>query len=378
MSQAIVEKKGHFPIPRVLLAKDDAPRVIVNGNRHWLQNSDKVALVRELLAVGSCTTDTESSAGVKALLRQGFVAPQRPMKKGEKSIVRFLDHDTTVCVWAHNMQVLFARMNKIDPLPTVAIPEAEISSPFDLLLDTVPMFKMDSLVAHIEGKSQQPLEYHFQKTFTQAVREEVTLLNEVTLSKGRVDFIVTLDNGVAFAIELLMNGKTIRDHMSRFKRSAKYGAMGANDWMVIDCCTHPVEDDAKDDAHYARLSPHHTVGWNVIVIEHRGKTLYVPRDSVRRYCPNIEARAPLLKPSVKLYVAPSSVWVKKEAGRPFRVTPQGNDIESLKNAIADYREKYYTIVPPDAITIYDPDGNEVDVEELNCNTFKTPYLFNLP
>ena len=319
--EAIVKRKGTFPTSKELLLHDDyQPRVVVNGGVKWHKDPAKTAIAEELLAVGKVRVGPDSPEPWKAMLRQGFICPLRNFDS-DKSIIRWRA-DSVDVGWAHSWQATYCRLLQFPIIPrhTEWLAQAKLQAPIDALLRFLPAFDTDTIIPNVVNgiTSKKANEYNFQHQFANAVnlaRPEMSVRSENQTKGpkgqlGRLDFLLQPCPGVNsdlwWGYELLIGGAKdkLDEHKSRFAKPGKYCKLEWSDYLVLDCRTEPLLNaDASKSAKVATISPHITEGWNVIVLDHRGKRLNIPRDGVPRYVADWTAETPEAIVAVKLFDA---------------------------------------------------------------------------
>ena len=251
-------------------------------------------------------------------LRRGFVCPLRDLERAEAIVPWGKAESRTVC-WAHSWQRTFCRIcePEIQPLPTESLTEAKLRQPIDALLRFLPAFDIETLVPNVVtgNSSLDASKYNFQAQFYGAVQRALpraSLKNEVPTKgammgqRGRLDFIVQPkpgeDQKIWWGYELLVRGtqEALMENKGRFAKGGKYNKqLEWDDYLLLDCHTAPiVKAGVCKSEKVATISPHTSEGWNVIVLDHRGKRVNIPRDGVPRYV--ADWSHPEVKVAVKL------------------------------------------------------------------------------
>jgi hypothetical protein len=348
--QAIVEGQGTFPTPNALLTNYQ-PRVVVNGDSVWEYYPRKIALAKEILAVGKATVTSKSDDEAKGWLRRGFVCPFRDFDSDE-AIVPWKS-DSVDVGWANSWQVTFCRIREraIQPLTTESVSQAKLKVPVDALLRFLPAFDIETLVPNVVGgvTSLNASEYNFQSQFDRAIKRafpQASVQNEAqtkgtTGKRGRLDFIVQPTPGdrtsVWWGYELVVRGtgEALDEHKSRFATKGKYNNLDWDDYLLLDCHTEPVrKTDVNKSVKVATISPHQTEGWNVIVLDHRGKRVNIPRDGVPRYV--ADWGNPVVKVAVKLFDPAHNVVLHLGKGRPNKTIRVPHRVDE-KRAVGDIK-----------------------------------------
>ena len=316
---AIVEGKGKFPFPReMLLNVMYQSRVVMNGESVWEYHSSKIAIAKELLAVGQVTVDADNwTEEKKPWLFRGFVRPLRDLAR-DKAIVAT---DTTSFCWAHAWQRSYCRMRKerIEPRRKEWLSKARLRAPIDGLLRFLSSFDIETLVPNIVNgiRSLNALEYDFQSELRLAIERslpEVSICQTPTKGtaglRGRLNFMLELKSQatvatVCWGYDLIVRGKDepLNTGTSWFAHSAKKSdELAWSDHLLLDCHTEPLRnEDANGSAEVARISPHQAEGWNVIVLDYRGKRLNIRRDGVPRYVADWNTATPEALVAVELF-----------------------------------------------------------------------------
>ena len=318
--QAIVDGRGKFPTPNDLLSKYQ-PGVVVDKNSAWEKYPSTIALAKQILAVGEVTPNPEIwDRSMKGWQHRGVIGPRRDVDSDKaKGIIPLAWHSVSVG-WVHSWQATYCRIRKpaIKPHPTEWVPQAKLQAPIDVVLRLLPSFDIESLVPNVVNgvPSLNAAECDFPAELYGAVKRmipEAAVHNEAKAKstsgkRGRLDFILLLEHWSMigqgrWGFELIVRGKgeALNEGACRFAKSGKYNNIAWDDYLLLDCHTEPLgRKDAINSEKVATISPHRAEGWNMIVLDHRGKRVNIPRDGVPRYVTEWSAKAPKAQVAVKL------------------------------------------------------------------------------
>ena len=330
---AIVDSEGKFPTAGGLLLKERyQPRVVVDREPVLPKDPVKIAIAKELLAVGKVTVDGDSPEPWKELLRQGFICPLRNFED-IRPIVPWKD-DPVDFGWAHSLQVNYCALfrGRITPQRTEWLPEATCTTPIDAVLRLVSSFAIEFFIPSIinvasknsSGKSNFDVQPYQATKYT---FPGMRVLGDMRSSKdgdelaGRLNFVVLPDEkrDVWWGFELLVRNKKRQRHTDRFLGGKYNGLVELADSLMLDCYTEPLlKEKASRSAKLATISPHLAEGWNVIVLDYRGKRVNIPRDGVPRYVADWTAAAPEAKVARRARAAPAPLRPKMKRAKSQR------------------------------------------------------------
>ena len=411
----LLEGRNQRTFPTTMeVVQRHSPRVIVNGT--WEIHHKN--LFTHIGAVGYADLGdwVTLNEEVKGLVRKGFVAPLRDYDDAPSAIVKVDPPDWQRVVAAHSWQHEYARLVGVKPMPTKINEklDAAILHPFDLVLRSVSSLDVNVFIASRIAGSRTDIpatEYNFQGALLAAMTKcapNIGICSEFpaapssdALKCGRIDFVAFVATALCderWAIELVRNGHTkvgedlkltdAEEHKNRFETGGIYADAQINQFLIVDCLPSFVDRaPVSKGKWYVRIGPHRGLGWDVVVVEHKGKKLFVPRDGVPRVCPNLKADPPTVEPLYQIdysRLTPKTVWVVQEGKPPaFQVTPTSNTIDGLKDAIKAKKPSLKD-VDADRLTIYTrcATGRWTEMDEpdapLQAASATAPYRFRVP